>query len=223
MAKVMIIGGHGKIALRAAPLLIESGHEVTSVFRNPAHGEDVTATGALPVVADVEQLDTAGLAELFQGQQVIVWSAGAGGGNPARTRAVDQDAAIRSMDAALSAGVAQYVMVSYFGSRPDHGVPAENSFVHYANAKAAADDYLRATGLNWTILGPSRLTIDQPTGRIDARTGPGPQGTADAPAPTSRANVALVIQAVVDAQGPRRATIAFTDGPTPINQVIQTK
>ena len=93
--------------------------------------------------------------------------------------AVDRDAAIRSMDAAASAGVGRYVMVSYFGARTDHGVPADNPFFAYAEAKAAADDHLRASDLTWTVLGPSALTLGQPTGRIDVdrdRVGLGEQG-----------------------------------------------
>lgn len=219
MAKVIIIGGHGKIALLAAPLLIESGHEVTSAIRNPAHVDGVEATGAIPLLADVESLDTAELTEVLRGHDVVVWSAGAGGGNPARTKAVDHDAAMRSMDAAVAAEVGQYVMVSYFGSRTDHGVPDDHPFVHYANAKAAADAYLRGTNLNWTILSPSTLTLDPPTGLIDAHVS-FEHPDAETSAKTARANVALVIQAVVDAQGPSHRTIAFTDGNTPIAEVI---
>ena len=142
MARITIIGGHGKIALLAAPLLVKAGHEVTSVFRNPDHEADVAKTGASPKVADVEQLDTAQLAQLFDGQDAVIWSAGAGGGNPARTKAVDQDAAIRTMDAAQHAGAKRYVMVSYFNSSRDHGVDPEDGFWHYAEAKSIADEHL---------------------------------------------------------------------------------
>jgi Trk K+ transport system NAD-binding subunit len=81
----MIIGGHGKVALLTAPLLVEAGHTVVSVFRNPAHTAEVEATGAQAVVADIEHLSTDQLAELFSDQDALVWSAGAGGGSPART------------------------------------------------------------------------------------------------------------------------------------------
>ena len=105
----------------------------------------------------------------------VVWAAGAGGGNPGRTRAVDRDAAIRSMDAAATAGVRRYVMVSYFGAGPDHAVPEDNAFFAYADAKSAADAHLEGSGLDWTILRPSRLTHDAPTGRIEtSRTGAEP-------------------------------------------------
>src|SRR3712207_4600201 len=113
MTRIAIIGGHGKVALRLSTLLADEGHSVTSFIRNPEHAADVEQTGATPSVLDVENSTTAALAEALEGHDAVVWSAGAGGGNPARTYAVDRDAAIRSMDAAAQAGVDRYVMVSY--------------------------------------------------------------------------------------------------------------
>ena len=176
MGQITIIGGHGKVALRLARLLTRAGHEVTSWVRNPEQVEEVAATGARPEVADVEMLDVRQMAERLRGQEAVVWSAGAGGGNPARTRAVDKDAAIRSMDAAAVAGVRRYVMVSYFYDRPEHGVPPESAFYPYAEAKADADAHLRGSGLDWTILGPSRLTDDPE--RVGSRPGTLPVVTA---------------------------------------------
>lgn len=212
MSRILIIGGHGKIALLLAPLLVARGDEVTSVIRNPEHEADVARTGATPRVADVEALDVAALTGLFAGNDAIVWSAGAGGGSPERTYAVDRDAAIRSMDAASAAGVTRYVMVSYFGAGPDHGVDPGNSFFAYAEAKTAADEHLRESGLAWTILQPSGLTLDEPTGRID--TGATASGT------VSRADVAAVIAAtLVDDRTVGRST-RFNQGETPISEAI---
>ncbi|MGW2093021.1 SDR family oxidoreductase [Promicromonospora sukumoe] len=212
MSRVLIIGGHGKIALRLAPLLVERGDEVTSVFRNPDHQEEVAATGATPLVADVELLDTEALADLVRGHDAVVWSAGAGGGNPARTYAVDRDAAIRSTDAAKAAGVARYVMVSYLGAGPDHGVPEDNSFFAYAEAKTAADEHLRGTGLDYTILQPGPLTLDEPTGLVEvAEPGDGR---------VARADVAGVIAAALADDSTVGRTIAFGNGSTPIAEAI---
>lgn len=212
MARILIIGGHGKVALLLAPLLVERGDTVTSVIRNPDHEADVAATGATPLLADIETFDTDQLANLIAGNDAVVWSAGAGGGDAARTYAVDRDAAIRSMDAAAEAGVARYVMVSYFGARLDHGVPPENSFFAYAEAKAAADEHLRASDLDWTILGPSGLTLGAPTGRIDV--------AAETSATVARADVAAVIAAVLADGSTVRRTIRFNTGDVPIAEAI---
>jgi len=189
MSRVIVFGGHGRIALLLAPILVARGDEVTSVIRNPDHVADVEQTGASALVADIEGLDTDAIAELIRGHDAVVWSAGAGGGDPERTYAVDRDAAIRSMDAAVAAGVKRYIMVSWLGSTADHGVPESDSFFAYADAKWAADEHLRGADLEGTILGPGTLTLDEPTGRIDL----------DAPdrGRVSRADVAAVIAAAL--------------------------
>lgn len=212
MSRIVVIGGHGKVALLLTPILAELGHSVTSVIRNPDHAADVEAAGAAPHVADVEMLDTDGIAEVLAGHDAVVWSAGAGGGDPERTRAVDQDAAIRSMEAARQAGVRRYVMLSYCGAGPDHGVDPSNPFHAYAEAKAAADEHLRGTDLDWTVLGPSSLTLDPPTGKIQI----GREGSGQ----VSRANVARVIAATLEANATVRRTIEFHDGETPIDEAI---
>jgi uncharacterized protein YbjT (DUF2867 family) len=213
MARIVIIGGHGKVALRLARILAERGNEVTSVFRNADHTDDVASTGANPVVADIEKLDTGALADLLNGHDAVVFSAGAGGGNPARTYAVDRDAAIRVIDAADQAGVRRFVMVSYFGAGPDHGVPQDNSFFPYAEAKAAADAHLRAGDLGWTVLGPGRLTLEPATGRI-AVGAPARNGE------VSREDVALVAAAALANDSTIGRTIEFNNGDVPIPQAL---
>lgn len=200
------------MALLLEPLLVAAGHEVAAVIRNPEHAVDVAATGATAVVADVESLDTAGLTELLHGTDAVVWSAGAGGGNPARTVAVDRDAAIRSMDAASAAGVRRYVMVSYLRSGRDDVAP-DDSFYPYAQAKAEADAYLRGTDLDWTVLGPGRLTDAEPTGRIAA-------GAEIAHGDVSRGNVARVVAAVLTGADLTRQDVGFVDGEEPIEQAL---
>lgn len=213
MARILIIGGHGKVALLLAPLLAARGDEVTSVIRDPAQAADVRAAGASPVILDIEHEDRAALAAVMSGNDAVVWSAGAGGGDPARTRAVDFEAAVRSMDAAEDAGVRRYVMVSYFGSAPDHGIPSSDPFHAYAEAKAAADEYLRATNLDWTVLGPSRLTLGEATGLIDAE--------AETSGEVSRANVALVIAHALRTPSTIRRTIRFNDGDRSIAETLE--
>ena len=207
-----LIGGHGKVALLAAPLLVEAGHTVHSVIRNPDHAGEVEATGATAVLADIETLDEGGWDELLRGKDAVVWAAGAGGGDPERTRAVDLDAAVASMDAADRVGATRYVMVSYFGASLDHGVPDDNPFHTYAEAKARADEHLRGTGLNWTILGPSGLTLEEPTGRID--TAASESGT------VSRGNVARTILAALAEPASVGRFVTYNDGEQEIGEAF---
>lgn len=214
MSRVLLVGAHGKVALLALPLLVEAGHEVVGVVRNPGHADDVAATGASAVVADVEHLSTDELVDVVAGQDVVVWSAGAGGGSPDRTYAVDRDAAVRTVDAAVRAGVGRFVMVSYFGAGPDHGVAPDTSFFAYAEAKSAADAHLAATDLGWTILRPSGLTDEAATGGIES-------GDGVTPSRVPRADVAAVLAAVVDTPASSAGrTLAFNGGDQPIADVV---
>ncbi|GAA1486344.1 NAD(P)H-binding protein [Brachybacterium fresconis] len=201
---IALIGGHGKIALLAEPLLAQAGHTVHAVIRNPDQTAEVEATGAKAVVADIESLDAAGWDELLRGKDAVVWSAGAGGGNPQRTWAVDHDAAVASMDAAARVGADRYVMVSYFGASLDHGVPESEPFHAYAEAKARADAHLQDSQLDWTVLGPSGLTLEEPSGRIDLAATEG--------STVSRGNVARVIAGVLERPATAGKFLTFNDG-----------
>lgn len=212
MTRVLLFGGHGRVALLTHPLLVADGHHVTAVIRNPDHADEVAATGATPVVADVERLDRAGIAGLIHGHDAVVWSAGAGGGNPQRTYAVDRDAAIRSMGASRDAGCDRYVMVSYFGAGADHGVPADNPFHHYAEAKAAADDHLRDTDLDWVVLGPSTLIDEPPTGLVTDGSG--------SPGSVPRGDVAAVIAGTLARPALTRVTYRFNGGEIPVGAAL---
>ncbi len=214
MSDVLIIGGHGKVALRLAPILQARGDTVTSIIRNPDQADDVAATGATPLVFDIESASLEAIADVLRGRDAVVWSAGAGGGSAARTYGVDRDAAIRSIQAARAAGVSRYVMVSYMNAGPDHGVAPDDPFFAYADAKTAADAHLRDSGLEWTVLGPGRLTLAEPTGAIDV-------GRFTDGADTSRANVALVAADALAQPATIGRTIDFRDGATPIADALR--
>ena len=214
MSRIVVIGGHGKVALHLARTLTERGDEVTSVFRNPDHADDVAATGARPLVADIETLDTAALADLLAGRDAVVFSAGAGGGDPARTYAVDRDAAIRVIDAARQAGVRRFVMVSYFGAGPDHGVSQEQFVFPVCRGESGCrcPPSCQRPGLDraraWA---PHAGTGDRPDRRgVDA---------ADKAA-VSREDVALVAAAALSDDSTIRRTIDFNKGDLPIAEAL---
>ena len=160
------------------------------------------------------------MAKLFKDlhTEVLVWSAGAGGvGGPERTYAIDRDAAIRSMEAAQQAGIRRYIMVSYLGAGTEHGVPADNPFFAYAEAKAEADQHLRGTRLEYTVLGPGMLTTEDEGG---ISVGVDPVYHSDLSSHTPRATVARVLTEVVDDSSTIGKGIPFTGGDTEIRQAL---
>lgn len=210
---IIIIGGHGKVAQLLEPQLVQAGHRVRAVIRSADQSTDIEATGAIPEVTDIETLDADGWDRLLEDADAVIWAAGAGGGSPERTWRVDRDAAIASMDAAQRVGARRYLMVSYFGAGPDHGVPEDDDFYAYAEAKAQADAHLKGTDLDWTLIQPSTLTLEEPTGLIDAEAAQGGQ--------VSRGNVAAVIAAATDRTDLSGVAVAFNDGDTPISEALQ--
>lgn len=223
--RVVILGGHGKIALLAAPKLKEAGFSVDSVIRNPAQSADVESAGANPIVLDIEKADTDALAEAFAGAKAVVFSAGAGGGDPERTRAVDLEAAKRSIDACAQAGVNRYVIVSYSSAGVDlDRVDPDNSFYPYVQAKHGADEYLRASSLDYTVLGPGGLTLEPSRGSVLLADG---SGDVDGNTPdsdtrvTSRELVADVMTHVIAENAAVRETVNFYDGDTPIADAVK--
>lgn len=223
--RVVIIGGHGKVALLAAPKFRDAGYSVDSIIRNPEHKADIEQRGANPVLLDIENATVDELREAFEGADAVVFSAGAGGGDPERTRAVDYEAAVRSIDAAEKAGVKRYVMVSYVTADIDvERLDEDESMYPYAKAKHDADAHLRASGLEHTILGPGVLTLEAASGRIQLVDREGkidgaePQeGQSD----TSRENVAEVMVHVVAHHTGVGEKINFYDGETPIAEAIK--
>lgn len=218
--RIVIIGGHGKVARLTAGKMQAAGYTVDSIIRNPDQGDDVRAAGGNPVVLDIESAGVDALASAFTGAEAIVFSAGAGGGNPERTHTVDYEAATRAMQAAEQAGVQRFIMVSYAGADSDvHRIDPKHSFYPYAKAKHDADAKLRQSTLDYTILGPARLTTEPATGTIQ------PTETAGADWPddkrvTSRENVAEVIAHIIQAHAASRQTVNFYDGDTPIAEAI---
>ena len=48
---VIIFGGHGKVALHLSRILSDRGYQVSAVFRNPDHTDEVAGTGPGPLSA----------------------------------------------------------------------------------------------------------------------------------------------------------------------------
>jgi uncharacterized protein YbjT (DUF2867 family) len=209
MTTIVIAGGHGKIALRLARLLTARGDSVRSLIRNPGHQAGVRATGAEPVVADMEALDD--LAEFVEGADGVVFAAGAGpGSGPDRKRTVDFGAAVKLLDAARATGARRYLIVSSMGA----GDPASGaeSMRPYLEAKADADAALAASDLDWTIVRPGMLTDDPGTGMVQV-------GDLDRGS-VSRDDVAAVLVGCLDEPRTVRKTFDLLQGETQIAEAL---
>jgi uncharacterized protein YbjT (DUF2867 family) len=163
--RIAIAGGHGKIALALTRRLVAHGGSVASLIRNPDHEHDVRASGGEPIVCDLEQATADQVTRAIAGADTVVFAAGAGPGSGAgRKLTVDRDGAIRLLEAAVSADVPRYVMISSVGAEnpPDD----DDVFSVYLRAKAQADAAVQASDRGWTIVRPGPLTDAPPVGRV---------------------------------------------------------
>jgi nucleoside-diphosphate-sugar epimerase len=211
--RVAIAGGHGKIALRLARLLSGRGDDVRSLIRKPEHAEDVRAAGAEPVVCDLEQAGQEEVAEAVGPADAVVFAAGAGpGSGPERKWTVDYGAAVKLIEAATELGVARYVMVSSMGV--DDIEHASEGMRPYLQAKRDADEALMASGLDWTIVRPGRLTDTPGTGRIDAARALGRRGE------ITREDTALSVLEALQAPNTIRVAFEVLEGATPVREAL---
>ncbi|KAL2815367.1 hypothetical protein BJX63DRAFT_166777 [Aspergillus granulosus] len=167
--QVLLLGGHGKVALHLTPLLLARAWNVTSVIRNPDHESEIlalakgaNAKGQLNVlISSLDDIKTeADAAKILAATDpdYVVWSAGAGGkGGPARTIAIDETAAQHFISASYARPrVTKFLLVSWLGSRrtqpswfsEDDWAASQNVFHNvlptYAKAKLEADEFLTA-------------------------------------------------------------------------------
>lgn len=217
--KVLIIGGHGQVALLAIPRLIESGHEVTGLIRQREHQADLEALGAAVLIKDATELTITEWGQLMAGFDVMIWAAGNGGkAGPEATIAVDRDAAAASVAAASQLGEnsPRYLMVSFVGSLSLDLEPEEALYA-YAEAKKFVDEKLLATtGLDYLILAPCVFTTD-PAGGIEIIANDPRSAFADT---TSRELVAEVITEMVGRETlPNDKILPFRDGGTPVHEL----
>jgi uncharacterized protein YbjT (DUF2867 family) len=209
---VAIAGGHGQIALRLTRVLSERGDAVRSLIRNPDHEEDVRQAGGDPVVCDLEQQDEHAIAEAISGADAVVFAAGAGPGSGAeRKGTMDLGGAVKLIEAAKRAGIRRYVMVSSMGADPN--APGDDVFSVYLRAKGEADAELQASGLDYTIVRPGRLTDDPGNGRV--RAGDDLPGGA-----IPRDDVAAVLAAALHEPDTVGRTFDLISGDTPVDQAV---
>jgi nucleoside-diphosphate-sugar epimerase len=218
MTRVVIAGGHGKIALILERLLSQRGDSVAGFIRNPSQAKDLEAVGAEPLVVDLEQASVDEVAKHLHGADAVVFAAGAGpGSGAARKETVDRDAAILLADAAEAANVSRYLMVSSTGADADSPDVKDSVFTTYLRAKGAADDNVRArAALNATIVRPGHLTNDPGTGRVEIA-----DHTLRGDIP--REDVAAVLLALLDTPGTAGQTFEIVSGDTPIAEAVASR
>ena len=211
MSTIAIAGGHGKIALILGRLLAERGDTVRGLIRNPDQADDLRAAGIEPVIADLES--ESDIASAIRGADAVVFAAGAGpGSGDARKKTVDLGGAVKLIEAAKAEGVSRYLIVSSMGAEK---APADGAdgFGAYLQAKFEADEAVRASGLDYTVVRPGGLTDAPGTGLVTIA-----EDTGRGKVP--RADVAAVFVACLDTPSTIGRSFDLISGTTPIPDAL---
>jgi putative NADH-flavin reductase len=194
--KLLVIGANGRTGRLIAQRAAEQGHEVTA-FTRATHGD---AT------------DREAVAAVMRGQEAVVSALGRG--NSFKS----QQLMSRAMDVILPAmrreDVQRLIVVSAFGVGESF---YEAPFIakvffrlllrHLYADKAIADDFVRRSGLDWTIVCPTMLTDGPATGSYRS----GEHLELRGMPKISRADVAdFIVRELADAQWVRKTVVLST-------------
>jgi uncharacterized protein YbjT (DUF2867 family) len=206
---VVIVGGHGNIAMRLSKLLAERGDSPRGIIRKTEQADDLEEIGAEPIVLDIENVDD--INDAFAGSEAVVFAAGAGpGSGPARKLTVDYGGAVKSVEAAIAKEIRRFVIVSSINAnRPENW---SEDMKPYFEAKADADKFVAESGLDYTIVRPGRLTDDPGTGKVNV--------DGEGSASVSRGDVALVLAEVLRADNTIGKSFDLLGGETPVAEAI---
>ena len=195
-------------------MLVEGGHEVRGLVRKEDQLPDIEADGAEPVLCDLEsETVEGGVGEAVEGCDAIVFAAGAGpGSGAARKETMDYGGAAKLVEAAEERGVGRYLMLSSMGAGDLEA--GSEAMRPYLRAKARADERLRDSGLDYTIVRPGRLTDEEGTGRVEAAEYLGRRGE------IPREDVARTLAAALENPNTSGKTFEVLAGETPIEEAL---
>ena len=212
---ILVIGANGGVGSKVLAKLQADGQDVTAGVRNEDQLNTLKDSGRKAVLIDVEHDDIETLTEKMNGFDKVLFSVGSGGSTGAdKTIIVDLDGAIKTIEASKANNVSQYVMVSTFDSRRQ-AFDDNSNLKPYTIAKHYADEYLKESGLNYTIVHPGTLKDDPGSGKIES------EAFFDKHGEISREDVAAVLEKVLtDWQG-HNSEFQIINGDTEIATALE--
>jgi uncharacterized protein YbjT (DUF2867 family) len=166
---ILVVGANGQIGKHLVSFIQESERmKVKAMIRKQEQASYFEKLGAQTVLVDLEkEIET--IAKAAEGVDAIVFTAGSGPHTGKdKTIMVDLDGAVKTIEAAKVAGVKRFIMISSFDTRREAIQSAPESFAPYVAAKFYADEWLRKSELDYTIIHPGALTNEKGTGQVKA-------------------------------------------------------
>src|SRR6056297_151941 len=157
---VVVAGANGSTGRIIIDLLKESEkYQPIAMVRKQEQKDNFEKDNVAAVMGDLEE----DLNEAVKGADKVIFAAGSGG---KKVVEVDQEGAKRFTDAAKNADAEKFVMLSSMGA--DNPSISEE-LKDYLKAKGNADEYLRKSGLEYTIVRPGALTNEEDSGKIQLK------------------------------------------------------
>ncbi|NJN27188.1 MAG: SDR family oxidoreductase [Cyclobacteriaceae bacterium] len=210
---ILVIGANGQIGKMVVDKIhSNSPHDAIAMVRKGSQQEQFKKRGIETVTADLEN----DFSHAYEGNNAVIFVAGSGADTGAdKTDMVDRKGAMKAIDLAVKHNFVRFIMLSAFGADLN---PQEwpKNMAHYYDAKAAADDYLQQTNLNYTIIRPGRLTNDSGSGKVDFG-----ERTDERQGAIPRQDVAEVLVQCLDADSTYRKTLELLSGDCTIKQAIE--
>lgn len=206
MEKILVAGAHGTTGKIVIGILKDSkDFEPVAMVRKKDQVDFFKGQNVKAVLADLQD----NLSHAVDGIDKVIFAAGSGGEEVVE---VDQEGAKRLIDASKKADVKKFVMLSSRGAgRPEK----DDQLKEYLKAKHNADEYLKNSGLKYTIVRPGTLNNDAGTGKIKLETELKSQGE------ISRADVAEVLVASSNDATALNAVFEMISGETIIDKALK--
>ena len=166
--KTLVLGGTGRTGSLVTRAARAAGHEVTVLARDPSRLDPVD--GLRVLTGDAK--DHAAIDRALEGQEGLISALG----SPSMLRSdIAAPAASNFVPIAHSRRVRRVVVTSAFGVGDTYHQSSLLVRAAFATAlrsffrdKTGADDIVRRSALDWTLVHPVTLTDDLPTGRVTA-------------------------------------------------------
>ena len=207
---VLVAGANGNTGKRIVQLLKESQYfNPVALVRKKEQTRQFEEKGVDVILGDLEK----DLSHAIKNIDKVVFAAGSGGNTSAeKTTLVDQEGAKRLVDVSKTAKVKKFVMLSSINADD----PSSNkNLKHYLEAKKNADDHLKNSGLNYTIVRPGTLKDGQGTGKILAKEKLGELGD------ISRQDVAQTLVTVLNDEVANEISFEIIEGEMLIAEAIK--
>ncbi|MFO8028156.1 MAG: SDR family oxidoreductase [Opitutales bacterium] len=209
--RILLFGATGQIGRLLVPKLLEDDHQVNALVRDAAAAPDLAATGVQVAEGNLERPFDA---TVGRGFDAAIFTAGSGASTGKdKTLTVDLWGAIQAIRFCEQHQTRRFIMISALKAEdPNQGSEAIKP---YLVAKHAADEILKASKLDYTILRPGRLTDEAESGKIRAA-----PRLDDFNGEISRANVAECIRQCLKNRSTERKTIDLLDGDKPVAEAL---